>query len=180
MAGSLQEQLLKAGLVSKEKLDKAEAEKRRKRQGGKGRRKPKSQRGSEVNLERAYAERARLEKVEKDREINRRKEEARRKREENNRLDQLVRPNAMNDPKGEVARFFEWSGKIRKLYVNADQQQQLTDGTLAVVHHRGRFYVVKPDILERVRAIRATAIAFYAPDVPDSPEDDDIPDDLMW
>lgn len=183
--GSLQEQLLKAGLVSEQKLKESRSDRRKKRRNPEAR-----QTGeAEVDLARAYAERARVEQRDRDRELNRKREEERRRRERNAQLKQLVVPQALNDPKAELPRYFEHNGKIRKLYVTADQQQRLTDGALGIVYLRGRYFLVSAEILERARAVSEDALAFFAPLAPDpvASEDHDysdpryqVPDDLQW
>jgi uncharacterized protein YaiL (DUF2058 family) len=181
MAGSLQDQLLKAGLVSRDQVSKAEKDKRQQRSGAKGKKKAKAKRGGgELTLEQAYARRARTEQADRDRELNRKREEAKLRKEMNRRLEQLIRPRSLNDEKAELSRFFEWSGKIRKLHVNAQQQKALNDARLGITHLKGRFFLVEAEIIDRVKEIKPDAVAFYAPDLPDNPAEDDIPDDLVW
>ncbi len=181
--GSLQDQLLKAGLVDEQKLKQNRSEKRKKR------RSPKKGKQDESDLARAYAERARLDQQERDRELNRKRELERQRRERNARLKQLIEPNKQNDPKGEVPRFFEHNGKIRKLYVNQAQQQGLNDAQLGIAYLRGRYFVLAMDVLERVAEVSPEAVAFDSRTAGDAEEAVDdayqderfqVPDDLQW
>ena len=70
--------------------------------------------------------------------------------------------------------------KIRKLHVNVQQQKALNDASLGIAHLKGRFYLVDAEIISRVKEIKPDAVAFFAPDLPDNPAEDDIPDDLVW
>lgn len=184
--GSLQDQLLKAGLVSEQKLKESRSDKRKRRSKARG---GKPQKPGQDDLAKAYAERARVEQRERDRELNRKREEERQRRERNAQLKQLVMPNSQNDAKAEVQRYFEHKGKIRKIYVTDKQQEDLNAGRLGVAYVRGRYFLVAAEIVERVAAVSRDAVAFFAPwsegdrgDGDDDYSDDkfQVPDDLVW
>lgn len=180
LMGSLQEQLLKAGLVSEQKAKQLKTKKRKQS------RSPK--RGeSESDLARAYAERARREQAERDRALNAKREEQRRRKAQNAALKQLVVPASRNDPKAELSRFFQHLGKIRKLHVTRAQIESLNSGTLGVVYLQGRYHLVEPEILAKAQAIKPDAVV----DVSGGGETEEqvegyederyqVPDDLVW
>ena len=185
--GSLQEQLLKAGLVSEQKLKETRSGKRKQR---KRQRAGQPVQDDAADLAKAYAERAREEQRERDRELNRKREEERRRREINAQLRQLVLPNARNDAKGELPRHFEHAGKIRKLYVTQPQLDALGSGALGIAYLQGRYYLLEAAALQKVRALRAEAVAFDAAEEEGGAGDEadeayadprfQVPDDLIW
>ena len=172
--GSLQEQLLKAGLASKQQLKQSKSQKRKQKKQGKS--------DEEISLARAYAEKQRLEKQERDRELNRKREEERKRREINQQIGQLVKAHRKNDPKAEISRFFEYGGKIRKIFVNAAQQQALNQSRMGIVQHKGQYHVLELDVLEKIRALKPAAVAFWLDPNESNPEEEEfpVPDDLMW
>lgn len=179
MTGSLQDQLLKSGLVSEQRVK--ESRKKKSRQFKKGK-----QTSKEPSLAEAYAKRRHKDQQEKDRALNQRREEARRKKALKDRLKNIIIPASRNDPKAEVPRHFQFAGKIRKLYVTAAQQTALNDGKLGIAYHAGRHYLVESPVIDKLKSVHADAISFYAPDVTSDEEVDDfyagfeVPDDLQW
>src|SRR5690606_569854 len=86
-------------------------------------RKPRSQ--EDIDLAKAYAIRAQREKDERIEAERRKQEEARLRREARARLDELIKDKGLNDPEADIARHFEYGGKIKRIYVNADQLKAL-------------------------------------------------------
>ena len=107
MTGSLQEQLLKAGLVNKQQVN--DARKKKSKQFKKGKQK------NEPSLAKAYADRKQAERKERDQELNRRREEAKRRKELKEQLKKIIVPASKNKKTAEIARFFEFARKIRKI-----------------------------------------------------------------
>ncbi|MDX1572165.1 MAG: DUF2058 family protein [Xanthomonadales bacterium] len=166
--GSLQDELRKSGLVSeKSRRDQKDRRRKGKRKGAKrgGRGDPGS------DLAAAYAAREQAEAAER----MRKKEEEARRRKINARLAELIkRVQRVPDDSADVARYFEHHGRIRKLYVSAEQQQQLNAGEAAIVHVRGRYHVVAGGILEEIARLKPEAIAWHLGDADPS---DDAPDE---
>jgi hypothetical protein len=182
MAGSLRDQLLQTGLVSKEQVNKAQHDKRRKRKQAKGQGKPQS---NELDLAQAYAERAREEKRERDRELNRKREEERLAKERKAKLRQLLDGKRLNKDGAEVVRNFQHNGRIRRVYVTDEQQQRITDGKLAIAWVDNRYHVVEAQLAKRLAEVDERALALLIdPSEPEDPDYDDprfkVPDDLTW
>lgn len=149
--GSLQDQLLKAGLV-KEKTKKA-PKKHKKNTGRK-----KAAASGEISLEQAFRLRAKEEKEQK--ELSKREKlrlEAKR-REQNEQLQALLSEAALNDKKAENERYFEHAGKIRKLYVTDSQQDGLEKGEIGIVFLKGRYYLVKIEHARQAGEIRPESV----------------------
>ena len=88
--------------------------------------KPGRQRTREdIDLAKAYAIRAQKEKDERIEAERQRQEQARLRREARAKLEEFLKGRALNDAKAEIARHFPYGGKIKRVYVNADQLRAL-------------------------------------------------------
>ncbi len=113
-------------------------------------------------------------------------EEARLRREAKAKLAEFVKDKGLNDAAAEIARHFPYGGKIKRIYVNAEQLKALNAGELGVVQLDGRYLLVTAAVLAEAEAIFAPAIALKVD--PDAPAEDDpyadpqyqVPDDLVW
>ncbi len=154
-------------------------------QGGpQGQRKPRSQ--EDIDLAKAYAIRAQREKDERIEAERQKQEEARLRREAKARLDELIKDKGLNDPAADIARHFPYGGKIKRIYVTADQLKALNAGQLGVLQQNGRYLLVTAELLAEAERIFAPAVALKVD--PDAPAEDDpyadpmyqVPDDLVW
>ena len=159
-------------------------------QGGKPRpsqgqsRKPRSQ--EEIDLAKAYAIRAQREKDERIEAERVKQEEARLRREAKAKLEALLKDKALNDAEADIARHFPYGGKIKRIYVNAEQLKALNAGELGVVQQNGRYLLVTSDVLAEAEAIFAAAVALKVDPNATAEEDPyadpkyQVPDDLVW
>lgn len=146
--------------------------------------KPRSQ--EEIDLAKAYAIRAQKEKDERIEAERQRQEEARLRREAKAKLAELLKDKALNDPQAEIARHFDYGGKIKRVYVTADQLKALNAGELGVVQLNGHYLLVTAALLAEAEAMFAPAVALKVD--PNAPAEDDpyadpqyqVPDDLVW
>ncbi|MDO5610297.1 MAG: DUF2058 family protein [Pseudomonadota bacterium] len=142
--------------------------------------------GGEMDLAKAYAIRAQSEKDERIEAERQKQEAARLRREARAKLAEFLAGKELNDAAAEIARHFEYGGKIKRIYVNADQLAALNAGQLGVIQHNGRYLLVDAATLAAAEAIFADAIALKIdPDAPatDAPYADpkyQVPDDLVW
>ncbi len=147
-------------------------------------RKPRSQ--EDIDLAKAYAIRAQKEKDERIEAERRKQEEARLRREAKARLDELIKDKGLNAPDADIARHFPYGGKIKRIYVTADQLKALNAGQLGVLQQNGRYLLVTAELLAEAEKIFAPAVALKVD--PDAPAGDDpyadpmyqVPDDLVW
>ncbi len=152
--------------------------------GPQGSRKPRSQ--EDIDLAKAYAIRAQKEKDERIEAERRKQEEARLRREAKARLDELIKDKGLNDPDADIARHFPYGGKIKRIYVTAEQLKALNAGQLGVLQQNGRYLLVTAELLAEAEKIFAPAVALKVD--PDAPAGDDpyadpmyqVPDDLVW
>lgn len=140
----------------------------------------------EIDLARAYAIRAQKEKDERIEAERRKQEAARLRREAKAKLAALLKDRALNDPAAEIARHFEYGGKIKRIYVTDDQLKALNAGELGVVQLDGRYLLVTAALLAEAEAIFAQAVALKvdphasAGDDPYADPQYRVPDDLVW
>lgn len=140
----------------------------------------------DIDLAKAYAIRAQREKEERIAAEAARQEEARKRREARARLAEFLKDKALNDKDADIARHFPYGGKIKRIYVNADQLRALNAGELGVVQLDGRYVLVTAAVLAETESIFAPAVALKVD--PDAPAGDDpyadpqyqVPDDLVW
>ena len=157
-------------------------------QGGKpAPRKPQPGRTREdIDLAKAYAIRAQKEKDERIEAERLKQEEARLRREARAKLAELLQGKALNDEAAEIARHFEYGGKIKRIYVTAEQLKALNAGELGVVQVNGRYLLVAATVLAEAEAVFAPAVALKVD--PHAPAEQDpyadpqyqVPDDLVW
>ncbi len=132
---SLREQLLKAGLVTADKVKQVERDTRK--QGHKVK-KDKTEavveqaRKAEAERQRAEAEQR---KREQDRELNRQRELARNRKAMLARVRQLIDSNRQNDPKAEQLYNFQDGRKIRRVRATPQQQNLLALGRLGIARN---------------------------------------------
>ncbi len=146
--------------------------------------KPRSR--EDIDLAKAYAIRAQKEKDDRIEAERIKQEEARVRREAKAKLDELLKDKGLNDEAADIARHFPYGGKIKRIYVTADQLRQLNAGELGVVQNNGRYVLVTAALLAEAEAVFAQAVALRVD--PNAPAEDDpyadpqyqVPDDLVW
>lgn len=177
MANSLQDQLLKAGLVDEQQLKQAKSKKRKQKRAGGGRAPADTQR-------RAAAEQAAAEKRRHDQALNRERELERQRKAELVALWQLVRDNRISRDGGDLAYNFTDGSALKRLYVTGAQQQAIAGGELAIVRHDDFYEIVPAAIAQRAEQTDpATLVVWNKPGDtdPDDPYAEfEVPDDLMW
>lgn len=182
MPGSLQDQLLKAGLADADKAKKLAKEKRK--QARVARRS-----GTDVVDEnKEAARRALAEKARRDRELNREINSKAQRRAINAQIRQLIECNRIEKGRGEVGFHFTDGKKVKKVYVTALEQRQLSAGILSIVKQGDQYEILPRPVADKIaerdaeRVIRcedASAPALTEEEQ-DWYKDYEIPDDLMW
>ena len=180
MANSLHEQLMKAGLVDENKVNKAKKAKQQKE---------KAQRHSKQKTEDEAARPARLAKArdaERARELNRKKNEETQRKAIAAQIRQLIEMNRLSLEDGEIAYNFSDAGKVQRVHVTERQHGQLSRGQLAIVKLNDRYEVVPAGVAEKI-SLRAADSVIVHNQITESVDDADdpyadfkVPDDLMW
>ena len=177
MANSLQDQLLKAGLIDNEQVGKVKKEQfnKKKQQLKQGASAPGHQHLKEEQARRA----------ERDRELNRQKNELAGRQAIQAQIKQLIESNLQPRTGGEVPYQFVHNGKVKRLLVTETQRGQISRGRLAIVRLGGQYELVPPPVAEKIRA-RDESFLVLCNDPPAAADGDDpyaefkIPDDLIW
>ncbi|WP_213434900.1 MULTISPECIES: DUF2058 domain-containing protein [Lysobacteraceae] len=140
----------------------------------------------DIDLAKAYAIRAQREKDERIEAERLKQEEARLRREAKAALAEFLKDKARNDAGAEIARHFEYGGKIKRIYVTDVQLKALNAGELGVVQLDGRYVLVDADTLAKAESIFAPSVALKvdpnasAQDDPYADPQYQVPDDLVW
>lgn len=140
----------------------------------------------EIDLAKAYALRAEIEKQERIATEKLKQEDAKRKRELKLQVQTLLKDQAQNSESAEHVRHFEYNGKIRRVYVTPEQLAALNKGVLGLVQLDGRYLIVTADITRQVKDLLPSIVALMID--PNAPAADDpysdplyqVPDDLVW
>ena len=139
-----------------------------------------------MDLGKAWAMRSQQEKQERIAAEQAKQEQARLRREAKAELEALLQGQALNDADAQIARHFEYGGKIKRIYVNEAQLKALNAGELGVLQQDGRYLLVTAALLAEAEAIFAPAVALKID--PNAPVEADpyadpqyqVPDDLVW
>jgi uncharacterized protein YaiL (DUF2058 family) len=179
MANSFGDQFLKAGLVSKTQLNKANKSKNKQQ-------KLKNKQKIEVVDEAAVAARkAAAEKVARDRELNRRQKEEAERKAVHAQVRQLVELNRLPRDDGEVGYNFQDGTAIKKIFVSEEVHDKLGRGLLAIARFDGGYEVIPSVVAEKIMLREESCIVSHAATQSGDGDDDayadyKVPDDLMW
>jgi uncharacterized protein len=182
MRNPLQEQLLKAGLVKKQKVDAAVRAQNRQRDG----KAPPPPAAEQVNAQKLLAERA-----ERDRALAAQRNAEARARELQAQVKQIIDSHKVAHD-GELAYRFVDEDKIRDILVNEAVRAQLAKGVLVIVPCDGSYALLPRSAADMVRerggrivVDHAAARTDAAATAPMSADDEyyqqfKVPDDLVW
>ena len=176
---SLQDQLLQSGLVDKKKAKQLKQEHRKE---AKGRQK------GQVHIDEAkeQARRVQLEKVERDRQLNKEQQAEAEKKEIKAQIVQLITMNRISREGGDVAYQFKDGTRIKKMYVTPKIQRELVNGRLAIAKLADDYELLPAAAAEKIAQRDPQVVVLLNQYEPTTVDEDDpytdyqIPDDLMW
>jgi uncharacterized protein YaiL (DUF2058 family) len=176
---SLQEQLLKAGLVDKKKVKVANQEKNKQQKIERrtGVQSVNETKEAVLEAQRQQAERARALNAQRDAEAARKAVAA--------QIAQMVQANRQDKGRGDIAYNFTLGTKIERIHVSEKVRGHLVAGRLAIVAHNGGFELVPRVIADKI-AERAPESVVRVNKVEAAAGEDDpykdfkIPDDFDW
>jgi uncharacterized protein len=179
---SLQDQLLKAGLIDPKKAQQANKEKRKEANVA---RRSNEEQVDEIKLS---AEQARAEKAERDRELNRQRDLELQQKAIAAQIKQLIENHRQKKGAGEgdVEYNFTDGKLIKKIRVSKTVQEQIIRGILAVVKLGEGYELVPRIVADKIAQRDASAVVVANTKSAQQVEEDDpykdyvIPDDLMW
>jgi uncharacterized protein len=178
---SLQEQLLKSGLVSAAQAKSAKSDKRKQTQ---------QQRKNNVTVvdeAKELALKAQAEKVERDRVLNQSRQQQEEQKQLLAQVKQLIELNRQSQDADGLAYHFSDNNKIKTLYVSEAMREQIIRGWLAIVKLGEGYEVVSDDVAKKISLRNeASVIVCNEPIVNGVDNAGDpysayqVPDDLMW
>ena len=176
---SLQDQLLKAGLVSKDKATKAKSAKRKQAKINK------KHKIETVDESKAAAEKAMAEQAAKARVLNQDKNAKAEEIAIIAQIKQLIEVNRQNTGKPQVTFNFSDNNKIKKLDVSNEIHKHLSNGLLAIARYNNEYSLVPKAVAEKIKQRSEDFIVPINIQEEEVAEDDpyadyQIPDDLMW
>jgi hypothetical protein len=183
MAGSLQDQLLKLGVVDKKKVKQTQQQKVQKnkkdRQAEKSGKKIEPQLSAQQQLEQAQRE-----KKLRDIELNKQRDAKLAQTALFAEVRQIIQQNIIEIPKeADTPYQFTVRNKIKKIYVTPDQYDRLTSGQLAIALIDNKQVLIPDSEAEKVESRLpewVVRIKKQETDTDDAYADYQIPDDLIW
>lgn len=176
---SLAEQLLKAGLVDKNKVKKVHQDKSKQQ-------KIERRTGTEtVDEARLSALETQRRNAERARELNAQRDAAAQQKAIAAQIAQMVQQNRQSKGNGDIAYHYTHDSKVERMYVSAAVQGHLMAGRLVIVVQNGSTELVPGVIADKI-AERNPAMVVRVNKTMAQPDEDDpyaafqIPDDLMW
>lgn len=176
---SLQDQLLKAGLVDQKKAKKVKQEKRKQ-----AKQQPKG--SAQIDETKEQAKRVLADKAAHDRAINKKQQEQADLKAIQAQIIQLISMNKIDRKEGEISYQFTDGKKIKKLYVTDLLQTQLSKGLIAIAKFKESYELVPSAVAEKIKQRDESVIALLNINTKTDVDEDDpyadyqIPDDLMW
>ncbi|MEZ8098966.1 DUF2058 domain-containing protein [Vibrio bivalvicida] len=169
---TLQEQMLKAGLVNEKKLKKAK----------KGSKKSRVQ-AREVK---AAVEESKRQQQERDKALSEEQKEQRLSKEIKAQIKQLIEMNTIDQKEGEIKYNFTDGTLVKAIYVEQLIRDQLAKGILSIARFEETYVVIPSSVAKKIAMRDDSAIIEQNAPAEDIAEEDDpyadfvVPDDLMW
>lgn len=183
MGNPFQDQLLKAGVVTKQQVKKAQSASNKKKK------EQRSKKEKVVDESKLKAQQAIKEKAERDKELNKRKEDQAKQKAISSEIDQLITANLIKRSDDcEIVYNFEHRKKINRIYINAEMKQQVIDGKLGIARIEGRYELIPKVIAEKIQQRNEKRVILFDHveneekniDENDPYAEFQVPDDLMW
>lgn len=176
---SLQEQLMKAGLLDKKKAKKVHQEKMQQTKAARRAGAPVTDETRAAVLEEQQRNRELV------RELNAKRDAEARKKEVRAQIRQMVAQSRQSKGGGDIAYNYTFGTKIQKIHVSAAVRDQLAAGQLVIVRLEEAVELVPRVVADKI-AERDPSIVVRVKKSEERPAEDDpyadykIPDDLMW
>lgn len=177
---SLQEQLLKSGLVSAAQAKSVKTDKRKQTQ---------QQRKHKVEVideAKELAQKAQAEKVERDKELNQLRQQQEEQKQLAAQIKQIIELNKLpRDAEGLPYNFTD-DNKVKRLYVSEIMRDQIAEGRLAIVKLGTNYEVVAAEAARKIQQRDAASVIVFNEqnkivEITDDPYAAyQVPDDLIW
>ncbi|MGB1254418.1 MAG: DUF2058 family protein [Thiolinea sp.] len=196
MSNSLSDQLLKAGLITQDQIEKADQDKQKKKE--QARAKFKKKNGNPVNkaksqpaqqkpakkqgkqpsdLAKFYQQRNQAEQAERAAEEKRKREAAERRRKTRKQIRQLIQENIKNTEDASIRYNFVVGETVKYLFVTDDQQKLIASGELSITFMDGKRCLIPTEVGEQILALDPEKVVVrFNPDEADPMDDFPMPD----
>ncbi len=182
MGSSLQDQLLKLGVVDKKKAEKAKKSQHDKRKTKVAKKQP-----PPVDENKLLAEQALAKKKERARQLNLEREEKLRKREDAARIKQLIESSRLEkDDKGVPYRFVD-NKKVYRIFISQELIDSLSRGGVGIVRLGDQYEVCPASAVRKIQEVDANVVVMLNEPAKKGEADEEdpyagyeVPDDLMW
>ncbi len=180
MAGSLQDQLLSAGMANKKQANKINAQKRKKT------RQNRAQQVDEIALS---AAKAIEDERKKSQELNKQRQKEAEQKAIAAQVIQIIKMNSINMRTGENALSYNFTdnAKIKTIDVSKKNKDLISRGSLAIAKIDEDYYLIPASAAEKIKQRDDQAIVLFNDNNSDQNQDEDdpyadykVPDDLMW
>lgn len=175
---TLQEQMLKAGLVSSKKMDKVQRTAKKSR--------------VQAREARAAVEDNKKAQLERDKQLNEQQKLAMLSKEYKAQVKQLIEMNKIDVARGNISFNFTDNNLIKKIMVDKLTQTQLINGRLAIArlaadnNGESQYAIIPASVADKIAQRDASAIVLNSALSEEAQDEDDpyadfkVPDDLMW
>jgi len=177
---TLQEQMLKAGLVSSKKMDKVQRTAKKSR--------------VQAREARAAVEDNKKAQLERDKQLNEQQKLAVLSKEYKAQVKQLIEMNKIDVARGDISFNFTDNNLIKKIMVDKPTQAQLINGRLAIARltadksgeSQCQYAIIPASVADKIAQRDASAIVLNSALSEEAQDEDDpyadfkVPDDLMW
>ncbi|MFK3705428.1 hypothetical protein EDF73_101226 [Raoultella sp. BIGb0138] len=175
---TLQEQMLKAGLVTSKKMAKVQRTAKKSR--------------VQAREARAAVEENKKTQLERDKQLSEQQKQAALSKEYKAQVKQLIEMNRIDIAKGDIGFNFTDNNLIKKIFVDKLTQAQLTSGRLAIARLDGdnnsesTYVIIPASVADKIAQRDANSIVLNSALSQEEQDEDDpyadfkVPDDLMW
>lgn len=175
---TLQEQMLKAGLVSSKKMDKVQRTAKKSR--------------VQAREAREAVEENKKAQLERDKQLSEQQKQATLSKEYKAQVKQLIEMNKIDISKGNIGFNFTDNNLIKKIDVDKQTQTQLINGRLAIARLNvdskveSQYAIIPASVADKIAQRDANSIVLNSALSQEAQDEDDpyadfkVPDDLMW
>ncbi len=182
MGNSLQDQLLKAGMVDKKKAKKVAQEKQKKhRQKNKGAR-------QEIDVDKLEMQRKMIEQIKRDKALNQERVENAQVKALKAEVVDLIEKNickkSEGNPADDVPYNFVDSGKVKKIFLSKENHKKVVSGSLQIIRYKERYELVTAAVADKIEGRDSSVVLRQESSVNSESNDEyagfEVPDDLTW
>jgi uncharacterized protein YaiL (DUF2058 family) len=177
---SLQEQLLKSGLVTDAQARSVKSEKLKQT------RQQRNNNSASTDETKTLALKVQSEKMERDRALNQLRKQQEEQKQIAAQVKQIIELNRQARDQDGLAYKFIDQGKIKTLYVSEAMRDQIANGQLVIVKLGRNYEVVSAEVAEKIKSRNAASVIVHNSNAAATENKEDpyadyqVPDDLIW